>query len=86
MDKIKQTLITAMTQAEIEHRRYQVAERYGNAAYHQGKRDAFKAALAIVAAGDIDTAVAAAMDKARAESPIPPTADDEDGAEESELT
>ncbi len=81
MDKIKQALLTAMTDAEISHRRYQVAERYGNAAYHQGKRDAFKIALAIVTTGTVDAEVAAAMARAAAPSDEGPQDDDEeDGA------
>ena len=45
MEKLIQQLINLANSSEKSHREYQKAERYGNAAYYQGRRDAFTIAL-----------------------------------------
>ena len=50
MDKnqIAKFLITAAGEAETMHRKAQLAERYGQAAYHQGLRDGLRRAAELV--------------------------------------
>lgn len=48
---IVNTILAAASEAEILHRKAQVVERYGQAAYHQGLRDGLRAAAEVVRAG-----------------------------------
>lgn len=53
---MKNAIVTALTnkakEAEALHRRAAMAERYGQAAYHQGLRDGLAAAATLIAALD----------------------------------
>ena len=49
MEAFVKSLIEAAAESEKQHRQFQAAERYGNAAYYQGRRDAFALILEQVA-------------------------------------